>query len=657
MFVGDNILENLRLYIKNKTAEVRNSDYNFKSLFDVIHNQENRIFAEYDDAYRTSYISYNDFRKYCLGAATFLASKTAADGPDYVGLYMENSINWVATFWAILMIGKKPVLLNKRLPDTVNSNILSMLGVRDVVLCEGTTTSLSIENPIAIEGGQGYCREYKNAEEYIPGNWGDEIALTTTATSQNYKICFYSGNNFTHQVLNAKGILEQNKAIKKHYHGALKQLTFLPFYHIFGLVATYFWFSVYGRTFVFMNDYSPQTILKTVKKHEVTHVFAVPLLWNTVASEIRREIAKLSDKERAKAEKGFELSVKLQKIFPNAGMRAARRIFRQITSKTFGDSICFLISGGGYISDDTLRIINAVGYPLHNGYGSTETGITSVELRENIKYRLTGSVGRPFDSLKYKIESGVLSVSGSSTCSRILDKNGVETNVNEADWFNTNDCAFSDKGSNYFINGRNDDVILGENGEKINPDLLEKRLSMACVSDYCVLGLCGSPTLVFRVNENANVLELKKVCTEVENALKTLSDEGFDNVKCFYTFNNLLPANAIKISRKHLLSDIDGKKVSLRPFTELKALKNRDIKEVSSEIVDRVKAAFANVLCREASEIGVDDHFIFDLGGTSLDYCSLLIALDKEFGSEVIRKGEKTVREFSQAVIECYERS
>ena len=70
----------------------------------------------------------------------------------------------------------------------------------------------------------------------------------------------------------------------------MKLLMFLPLFHIFGLVASYFWFAFFGRTFVFLSDYSPNTILSTIRRHKVTHLFAVPLLWDTLAKEIKKEV-------------------------------------------------------------------------------------------------------------------------------------------------------------------------------------------------------------------------------------------------------------------------------------------------------------------------------------------------------------------------------
>ena len=127
-----------------------------------------------------------------------------------------------------------------------------------------------------------------------------------------------------------------------------------------------------------------------------------------------------------------------------------------------------------------------MGYSTYNGYGMSEIGITSVELRRKPKWRNQNSVGMPFDSVEYKIgEDGVLYVRGSSLCVRKL-VNGKELLLE--DWFCTGDNMVCRKG-NYFILGRKGDMVIGENGENINPDTIEKLFVIEGIKAFSVLGL------------------------------------------------------------------------------------------------------------------------------------------------------------------------
>ena len=58
--------------------------------------------------------------------------------------------------------------------------------------------------------------------------------------------------------------------------------------------------------------------------------------------------------------------------YKEAGLAANPIAASKVKKLLLGDKVKFCISGGGYLSNDTLRTINGLGYPLYNGYGMTE---------------------------------------------------------------------------------------------------------------------------------------------------------------------------------------------------------------------------------------------------------------------------------------------
>ena len=308
--------ENIPLYIKDKFSELHNANQDLKSIFEIIHNQDERIFCEYQESFSIKEVTYTSFKSYVKKVARYLVNNGLKPNREYVGLLMDNSLNWVAFFWAILMIGGKPVLLNKKLPISVNQDIVALLKVKTVI--SDALVSDAFNNLLYFENKNKIIGEIDSLEEIKEEDWEDELALSTTATTLNYKICVYKGADIYNAVMNAKCLLKRNKNVKEHYNERLKVLAFLPFYHIFGLMAAYFWFSIFGRTFIFLKDYSSDTILKTIQKYRVTHVFGVPLLWNTIAKELKKKINALPEKDKEKANKGIKLCYRLQNIFPNS---------------------------------------------------------------------------------------------------------------------------------------------------------------------------------------------------------------------------------------------------------------------------------------------------------------------------------------------------
>ena len=642
--------ENIPLYIKERFSLLSKADHNLKSIFEVIHNQGERFFSEYYDSFTLKNVSYKDFQSYVKKTASYLKEKGLNPNHEYIGFLMDNSLNWVSIFWAILMLGGKPVLLNKKLPISVNQDIASLLKIKYVVSDIHVEDSFS--NVIYFENVNKIIPEIDALKEIEQEDWEDEIVLNSTATTLNYKVCIFKGEDIYNAIMNAKCVLKRSKIVKEHYEERLKVLAFLPFYHIFGLMAAYFWFSIFGRTFVFLKDYSSDTILKTVQRHKVTHVFAVPLLWNTIARELKKKINQLPEKKRKRANKGIKFSYNLQNLFPNYGRRVAKKLLKEIQTQVFGDSIKFCISGGGSIPKETLYLINAIGYPLYNGYGSTEMGITSVELRSRPKYRVLGTVGMPLDSITYSIDNDELLIKGTSICSKIIYKDGKEQLVNKDEWYHTGD-SFRKVGKYYYALGRNDDVYVGANGEKINPDEIENKVLLTNVVRYCFTTYQGQLSLIIQLSKQNYTVKAKSILNEVRNCLDTLKSDGYQIEKVYYTFDDIANKEAIKVSRRYLERLIKEDNVQLVDFANFSNLVENKKEELNNDITNRIKKVFSEILCKDVKEIGEESDFFLDLGGTSLDYMSLLLRLEQEFETTIVfkEKSFSTVKEFYNYIL------
>jgi acyl carrier protein len=86
-----------------------------------------------------------------------------------------------------------------------------------------------------------------------------------------------------------------------------------------------------------------------------------------------------------------------------------------------------------------------------------------------------------------------------------------------------------------------------------------------------------------------------------------------------------------------LLKQLENKKVSLVKIDEIKE-KNQDIL-VNQEILDFIIKSFKKVLMVDT--VSKDSNFFFDLGGSSLDYFSLISLLNQHFNINITFENEK----------------
>lgn len=595
------------------------SDKNLKAIFHITFRQKDLILCETNDGFRIQTYTYGKIYQRILRAAGGLYARIGATH-GYVALEMENSPDWIVAFWAILMSGNKPYLVNMRYPESLSNGILKTLDVRYILCNEASKLCGEAISLPALEG------DYPEVPEDVFEN---ELAFSSSATSMNEVVCFYSGFQITEQIRNFRQIVKECPEIAGHYKGKLKQLAFLPFYHIFGLFAVFFWFTFFGRTLVFLRDYSAETILKTCRRHQVTHIFAVPMLWHTVEKQVYAEVAKQGPKQEAKLRKALAFSTRIQDLFPKMGSILAKKLLHQVTDKLFGASVLFCINGGSYLRDSAMELLNGIGYCMHNGYGMSEIGITSVELRRRPKYRNLNSIGHPFTSVCYRLdEEGILQVKGSSLCIQKL-VNGKQVHTGE--WFDTGDRMVC-KDGHYYIHGRRSDTVIGENGENINPDMIEKAFSPEGVQQFSVLGLPGENGQELALVAQIQPYTTQAVAERIKEYIYKINDTfpAATAVKRFYfTFDELAPPTAVKVSRTQLADKIEKGQVKLIGFRQFSAAETSVNRE--SALMKQVCRIIAQVLEKDPGEITAQSHIFYDLGATSIQYFSVLSALAEYF--------------------------
>ncbi len=621
----------INAYVKGKIKALVGTDKHFSDLYNFMFSEGDNVFAERTDGHRIITTTYAQAKARAEKFAAILNEELAeVEKGEIVGLHMNNCEEWIELFWAILKCGYRPLLMNMRLDYDRLCATLSDCGAKAVV-SDGRT--FPCKTLLADELVQAESGEYPavNGE-----NFADEIIVMSSGTSDKVKLCGYTGRNFVCQIQDSANIIRKCKQIKKHYNYKIKLLAFLPLYHIFGLAAMYMWFGFYSRTFVFLKDLNPDTILYTIKKHKVTHIFAVPLLWNKVYEGLYKKLAEMGEKTEKKFAKGLKIAQKTgSKTF-------SKLAFGEVRKNLFGDSVKFMITGGSAISPAVLGLFNAIGYPLANGYGMSEVGITSVELSASSKKLFQGSVGKPFSHIEYSVNAdGELLVRGESTATRIWE-GGKET-VIAGTAYNTKDIVSVKKGR-YYILGRKDDMIVEEGGENINPDYAESRMNVEGASGVAIIKSQDSPVLLVSVNKYASGGKRKAV---TESARRELEKLGMSSqVRTVALVESpLMEENEFKLNRRRLAAAYASGELAI-------ADAGADaMQRGSGELYSAVRAEFAAALGKSESDIGDDMHFFFDLGGSSLDYFTLVSNVRKKFGVNFPVTGNEspaTVRKFCE---------
>jgi acyl carrier protein len=337
-------------------------------------------------------------------------------------------------------------------------------------------------------------------------------------------------------------------------------------------------------------------------------------------------ISQESEKRKKKFQKGVKLAFALQDIFPSLGAAVSRRLFREVLSFSFGKSPRVMISGGAHIDSEALKTINCIGYPLFNGYGTTETAIVGANLAKKISLRTDGSVGKPFKSVNFTFDGdGTLEVSGASICKRIIMLNGEESGFCS---IKTNDLVKLIDGR-LFIVGRKSDLFIGENGENISPDTIQNELSAKNANRFCVLDLNGRLSLVLEYGKKLPGVIITNEIEKIKNVLAKITCGQYVS-DIFVTYEPIANPNAIKVSRALLRKKIAEGEVILKDYKKLSGDEKGQNDGQEDATMSVIKQAFKSAADTDA-EIQSNDDFFLDLGGDSLGYFSLINELESIF--------------------------
>lgn len=614
----------INTFVEMQIDRLKKRSQTFESIFDFVFLLEENIMAEYTDGNRIFRMTYGECRKR-IDEISGEICRRLQDIPEgsSVGLHMDNCIEWIQIFWALMRNGYVPLLMNKRLGKSQLEQVLADNNIPAVISDDEAFSVTTID----------YTEICSVRSSDVPAaRWADEVIFMTSGTSSRTKLCVYTGEKICRQIYNTKRIIKTSKEIQAGTDGMIKQLTFLPFYHVFGFLACYMWFAFFARTFVFLKNYHSDTILKTIRKHKVTHIFAVPMLWTKIEAAALQKIAERDEKTRKKFAWALSMSHKLQNINTGLGSGFARLAFKEVRENIFGESVRFMISGGGTISGRTLSFFNGIGYRLVNGYGMTEIGIASVELSRKPSIINTASVGQPFDSVEYRTVNGELAVRASSMADSVI-VNGRKRSLRECEWFLTEDMA-EKSGGQWYLRGRKDDLVVSSSGENIRPETVEDGLELMG-AECALLGIPAKngtvrSELIVSAAENTDCSELRR---DVISQLREKELYRFvENIRI--TREQLIKGSEFKLNRRRIRDDIINGRMT---FEEDKGLSADG--DTADDVKEKIIAAFEKSLGRKLAPQQYDANFFYELEGTSLAYFEMVEEIRQSFGVNILVGG------------------
>jgi len=380
-------------------------------------------------------------------------------------------------------------------------------------------------------------------------------------------------------------------------------LSVLPLSHVFEQMASFF-LPLYNKsTIVYIRTLKSRALFEALREEKITHVAMVPRLLNLIRSGILQKV------KAAKKEKQFSFALRVAGKLPIS----LRKLLFGKVHKKLGNKLEYFICGGAPLDEELENFYGAIGIPIVQGYGLTET---SPVLTTNLfKDKMVGSVGKVVPGVKIKISvDGEILARGSSITQGYYKNQKKSRELFKGGWLRTGDLGLFDDRGFLFLKGRKKDIIVTSAGVNIYPEDIENVLNkIVGVKDSCVIEMetkQGEDVYaVLLLKERANA---KRIVSQTNKLL-----DSSQQIKQFsvWPFEDFPRTTTMKV-KKFVVSEFVKKKAG-RPV-----------------IVEK-KSKLYNILSKLSNKRITSNSTLQDLGLSSIDRVELVSLLEQEFNIEI----------------------
>src|SRR5437660_8764498 len=256
-------------------------------------------------------------------------------------------------------------------------------------------------------------------------------------------------------------------------------LSWLPYAHVYGRINEIFVGIVYGgQTWISLG---PDHLAKELQEVKPTLMCSVPRVYEKIYAAVRARVDESSPVRRALFKWAIRTGGSYSRTSkPGPLLRAQhgiaeRLVLRALRTRLTGGRLRFFVSGGAGLAREIEEFFWAIGVPILNGWGLTETssGICSNTLYE---HRFL-TVGTPFPGVELKIaDDGEILVKGPANMPGYHNKPEATAEVMKDGWFYTGDIGAIDGDGFLKITDRKKSLFKTAGGKYIAPQQLEHAL-------------------------------------------------------------------------------------------------------------------------------------------------------------------------------------
>ena len=272
-------------------------------------------------------------------------------------------------------------------------------------------------------------------------------------------------------------------------------LSFLPLSHVYERSVRY------CHVYLGVSTYYAEnvgTIMRDIAEVRPNHFSTVPRVIEKAYSSIMLKGTKLKGFKKKVFYWAFDLAGRYDEtgrdnsLFFHLKKAFADRLVYKEIREAFGGRIKFIISGGASIQPHLVRVFSAIGMPVVEGYGLTETSPVVCTNSLVAGVLKAGTIGLPCGDLDVKTvpETGEIIVKGASVMKGYYkDEEQTRIAIDENGYYHTGDKGEFDEDGLVHITGRIKEIFKDSMGKYISPAQIEDRFGLSSwISNMMVVG-------------------------------------------------------------------------------------------------------------------------------------------------------------------------
>jgi long-chain acyl-CoA synthetase len=425
---------------------------------------------------------------------------------DRIAIMLRNCPQWVMYEQAALSLGLVlvPLYVEDRPENTayiINDARVRVLFFENAAQWEGLRTVLGqlgcVQRFVSLENiTENGVLHLQSVESWVPQkavmqpeSSRDRDALAsimyTSGTTGKPKGVMLSHHNIFH---NAYASLQ---TFTVYPHDSM--LSFLPLSHALERTAGYYMSMMAGASVAYAR--SIPLLADDLKINRPTILISVPRIYERIYNAVHAKLEEAPPLRRKLFTLAVDVGWERFEYQQGRGKWSARQLLWPVLKKLVADKLMerlggrlrLSVSGGAALPPKVSRLFIALGLPLIQGYGMTETSpVVSIN---RVEFNLPSTVGQPLQDIEVRIgEQNALLVKGPCNMRGYWNNpEATAATIDKDGWLNTGDTASINESGHITITGRLKEIIVMSNGEKLPPADMEGAIMRDRLFDQVVL--------------------------------------------------------------------------------------------------------------------------------------------------------------------------